>query len=65
MTPRCAAGDGERLEGVQPPGEGRGLAEGGAAGAYEPQRPSSGPCFKRDVWPCTMFDAFQSKRRPG
>lgn len=43
MMPRCAAGDGERLERVQPPGERRGVAAGGPAGADEPQRSSSGP----------------------
>lgn len=39
----CTAGDGERLERVQPPGERRGLAEGGPAGTDEPQRSFSGP----------------------
>lgn len=39
----CAAGDGERLERVQPPGERCGLAEGGSAGADEPQQSSPGP----------------------
>lgn len=41
--PPCAAGDGERLERVQPPGEGRGVAEGGPGGADEPQRSPPGP----------------------
>lgn len=42
---RCharAAGDGERLERVRPPGERRGLAEGGPAGSDEPRRSLSG-----------------------
>ena len=46
MAACCAAGDGERLERVQPSGERRGLAEGGPAGTDEPQRSFSGPCFE-------------------
>lgn len=38
----CFAGDGERVEWVQPAGERCGLAEVGPAGTDEPQRSLSG-----------------------